>query len=148
MTRLLTLEELIAAPRETPFEPSPSFTNAWWTRPDAPQGRNVRYFQVRDGLLDVVRLRVFDPAVIWPQFDDFDADKCTVEIDRIETRVESRFQGYARSALTLLCEEFDTCQVVAFSHADEFWERTGFAKKHRQGGTGREAAFFVWPPMR
>lgn len=149
MTRLLVLDELVAGPRETPFAPSPSFRNDWWTRPDAPQGQSVRYFELRGGDADVTRLRIFAPGVIAVQFDRFDASLPTVEVDRIETRVERKYQGYGLAAVNLLRDRFDTSQVVAFSHADGFWKKAGFEQKHRTDGrVDGTATFFVAPPLR
>lgn len=109
----------------------------------------MRYYELREGDADITRLRIFDPGVIAVQLDDFDPSLPTIEVDRIETRVEVQCQGYGLAALNLLRDRFDTSQVVAFSHADHFWKKTGFEKKRRTDGrVDGTATFFVAPPLR
>lgn len=149
MTRPLVLEELIAAPQATPFEASPSYRNDWWTRPDAPRGVNVRYFELREGRTDVTRVRLFDPSTVRVALEDFDSSMATMEVDRIETRAERRREGFGLHALNLLRERFDTHQFVAFSHQDDFWSETGFEPRYRQDGrTAGTATVFVAQPLR
>lgn len=143
------LHELsIANPREqTPFGPSPSYNDGWWTRPDAPDGVNMRYFELREGTTDLTRIRVFDPSNIRVQLDGFDLTFDTIEVDRIETRVERQREGFAVTALILLRERFDSFQIAAFSHKDEFWRKTDFEPRRRVDGNTGAATVFVAPPL-
>lgn len=118
------------------FSDQTGFNEQWW-RPRIFQRDStlLSAHDVRD--FEIARVEMIEHTHPGEYLGDVDARQF-VKIQFIEVRQRHRGRGVGLATLRLLAELYPDRRLLAFSEADEFWDRTGWTRHiHREDNPAR-----------
>lgn len=111
----------------TPFEANAGFHYNRWHQNQGIRSDNIHWQGLLDGV-EVIRIEL-DAGPLRARFRDLDRLAAPpLRIQMIETHVRHRRQGIGEWALDALHDAYPDRVLIAFSDADNFWDKVGWRR--------------------
>lgn len=122
---------------QSPFREDSNFHFGWWQGLSPGLLSGLVSLTFTSGRAELVRARVRVPASVAADHRGLDRSADSIEIDKFETNVRARGQGWGKTAIEFLKRERPDAVILVRPVDDdslEFWRHIGFRQLGRRDG--------------